>query len=53
MIITGIDIVKNKCVAIIIDSKGNILVLRNLSRFRLFQVDTITDLKRKTISLLN
>lgn len=34
-------------------AEEDILALRNLSRFRLFQVDTVADLKRKTISLLD
>lgn len=34
-------------------AEENILSLRNLSRFRLFQVDMVADLKRKVISLLD
>ena len=34
-------------------AEEDMLALRNLSRFRLFQVDTVADLKRKTISLLD
>lgn len=34
-------------------AEEDILSLRNLSRFRLFQVDMISDLKRKVISLLD
>lgn len=34
-------------------AEESILSLRNLSRFRLFQVDMVADLKRKTISLLD
>ena len=32
-------------------AEEDMLSLRNLSRFRLFQVDTVADLKRKMISL--
>lgn len=34
-------------------AEEDILSLRNLSRFRLFQVDMVSDLKRKVISLLD
>lgn len=34
-------------------AQEDMLALRNLSRFRLFQVDAVADLKRKTISLLD
>ena len=34
-------------------AEEDMLALRNLSRFRLFQVDAVADLKRKTISLLD
>lgn len=34
-------------------AEEDILALRNLSRFRLFQVDLVSDLKRKVISLLD
>lgn len=34
-------------------AEEDILSLRNLSRFRLFQVDAVSDLKRKVISLLD
>ena len=67
MIIVGIDVAKNDSVhAFIISevicfgrfsttslSEEDIIALRSLSRFRLFQVDTVADLKRKTISLLD